>query len=98
MIIKHIKQPWLGRPWWFSGWESTRQFWARGFDPSSGRIPYAVGWLGHAPQLLSSNSRAHALQQEPAMRSLHTATREEPPLAATRESLGTAMKTQHNQK
>ena len=53
-----------------------------------------MGWLGHAPQLLSSNSRAHALQQEPAMRSLHTTTREEPQLAATRESLGTEDPTQ----
>ena len=56
-----------------------------------------MGWLGHAPQLLRSHSRAHALQQEPAMRSLHTAAGEEPPLAATRGSLGTAMKTQRSQ-
>ena len=38
------------------------------------------------------NKRSHAL------RSLHSATREKPPLAAARESLHAAMKTQGSQK
>ena len=49
------------------------------------------------PQLLMpAHPRAHALQREAtAVRSPHTAAREQPPLSATREKPRTAMETQH---
>ena len=37
---------WIERlPWWSSGWESTCQCKGHGFNPWSGRIPYAVRQL-----------------------------------------------------
>ena len=35
-----------GLPWWRSGWESACQCRGHGFEPWSGRIPYAAERLG----------------------------------------------------
>ena len=87
-------------PWWRSGWESACQCRGHEFKPWSGKIPHAAEQLGpwakttepaHLEPVLR-NKRGHD-SERPAHRD-----EEWPPLAATRESPRTEMKTQHSQK
>ena len=64
----------LGTQWYK---ESACQCRRHGFNPGSGNIPHAGE---HVPQLLSLYSR-----EAPTTGSLHSTTREQPPLTATRE-------------
>ena len=76
-----------GLPWWSSGLKSSCQYREPRFNPWSGKIPHATGQLSSCASTTEARApRACALQQE------------KPLLAATRESLGTAMKTQCSQK
>ena len=76
-------------PWWSSGWESA--CWCKGhmFNPWSGRIPRlraskpAYNYWAHVLPL----QRLACLEPVLHKRSLCTATREQPPLTTTRESL-----------
>ena len=86
-------------PWWFSGKESTCQCRRHGFNPWSGKIPHAAEQLSSCatatePVLQSPGAaptEAHVPQspcstrEATAMKSLRTATGDEPPLATTRE-------------
>ena len=82
-----------------SGKESACQCRGHGFDPWSGKIPHPM------EQQSPCAATAEPACLEPmlctrggtATRSLCTATRGQPQLAATRESLCVAMKTQHIQ-
>ena len=89
-----------GLPWWRSGWESACQCRGYGFEPWSGKIPYAAEQLGpwatttepaHLEPVLC-NKRGHD-NERPVHRD-----EEWPPLAATRESPRTEAKTQHSHK
>ena len=44
-FLSSIKNCGSGLPWWRSGWESACQCRGRGFEPWSGRIPYAAEQL-----------------------------------------------------
>ena len=59
------------------------------------KVSHTVGQSGPLPQLLSPCAIKPTLHNE---RSPSTATREQPPLVTTRESLCVARKTQHGQK
>ena len=93
-------KPCLGLPWWSNGWESACQCRGRGFEPWSGKIPHAAEQLGPwattteparlEPVLLNKRGRD---SERPVHRD-----EEWPPLAATRESPHTEMKTQHSHK
>ena len=53
-----------GLPWWHSGWESTCQCRGHGFEPWSGRIPYAAQQLSPCATTTEACApRARALQQ-----------------------------------
>ena len=90
----------VGLPWWRSGWESACQCRGHRFEPWSGKIPHAVEQLGPwatitEPARLEPvlcNKRGHDSE-----RPAHC-DEEWPPLAATRESPHTEMKTQHTHK
>ena len=43
---KTFKKPYLGLPWWRSGWESACQCRAHRLEPWSGKIPHAAEQLG----------------------------------------------------
>ena len=87
-----------GLPWWLSGKESAYQCRRRGFDPWTGRIPYASKPVRHdywacaltAPELQLLKSAclepAPPTREATAKTNLQTATREEPLLTRTRES------------
>ena len=65
LLIKDLyflKNDTQGLPWWRSGWESTCQWRAHGFEPWSGKIPHAVEQLSLCAKLLSLCSRACAPQ------------------------------------
>ena len=89
-----------GLAWWSSGEGATCQCRRHSFDPWSGKIPQATGQLSPrattaaAPVLQTPESTT---RETTTVRSLWTTTGEQPPLAATRESPGAAVKTQHNQ-
>ena len=95
-----IKTVWQGFPWWRSGWESACRCGGHGFEPWSGKIPHAVEQLGPwatttepahlEPVLLNKRGRD---SERPTHRD-----EEWPPLATTRESPCTVMKTQHSHK
>ena len=92
------KSPPHGLPWWRSGWESACQCRGHGFEPWSGKIPHA------AEQLAPWATTTEPVRLEPVLRdkrchdSEMPVHRDEewPPLAATRESPRTEMKTQHS--
>ena len=89
-----------GLPWWRSGWESTCQCRAHGFEPWSGRIPRA------AEQLSPWATIAEPARLEPVLRSKRGRDSERPvhrdeewpPLAATGGSPRAETKTQHSHK
>ena len=84
----------FGLPWWCSGWESACQCRRHGLEPWSGKIPHAAEQLGpwaHL-ELVLRNKRGRDSE-----RPAHL-DEEWPPLATTRESPRTEMKTQHSQK
>ena len=92
LMYKNTKD---GLPWWRSGWESACQCRGHGFEPWSGKIPRAAEQLGPwatgaEPARLEPvlrNKRGHD-SERPAHRD-----EEWPPLATTRESPRTEMKT-----
>ena len=88
-----------GLPWWRSGWESACQCRGHGFEPWSGKMPHAAEQLGPWATLLSLRvwSLCSATRGQDSERPAHR-DEEWPPLATTRESPHTEMKTQHNHK
>ena len=90
----------LGLPWWCSGWESACRCGGHGFEPWSGRIPYAAERLGPWA------TTAEPARLEPVLRKMRgrdserPAHRDEewPPLAAAGESPHTETRTQHSHK
>ena len=89
-----------GLPWWRSGWESACQCRGHGFEPWSGRIPYAAEQLGPWATATEPAHLEPVLRNKRARNSERPAHRNEewPPLATTRESPRTETKTQHSQK
>ena len=90
----------VGLPWWRSGWESACWCRGRGFEPWSGRIPRAVEQLGPWATTTEPARLEPVLRNERGRDSERPAHRDEewPPLATTRESPRTEMKTQHSHK
>ena len=76
-----------GLPWWFSGKESACQCRRYKFDSWSMKIPHAAEQL--SPRATTTEPVLYhpgaATREATAMRSSHTATRQQPPLTATRE-------------
>ena len=95
-----IKNIYPGLPWWRSGWESACQCRGHGFEPWSGKIPHAADQLGPWATI------AEPARLEPVLRNKRGRDGERPahhdeewsPLAATRESPRTEVKTQHSHK
>ena len=89
-----------GLPWWRSGWESACQCRGHGFEPWSGKIPHAVEQLGPCVTTTEPARLEPVLHNKRGRYSERPAHRDEewPPLATTRESPSTEMKTQHSQK
>ena len=95
-----LKYRLIGLPWWCSGWESACQCRGHGFEPRSGKIPYAAEQLGPWATI------AEPARLEPVLRNKRGRDNERPahgdeewpPLAATRESPRTETKTQHTHK
>ena len=87
-------------PWWRSGWESACQCRGHGFEPWSGKIPYATEQLGPWATTTEPARLEPVLCNKRGRRSERPAHRDEewPPLATTRESPRTETKTQHSQK
>ena len=91
-----------------SGWEFARQCRGHGFNPQAGKISHAMGQLSPcatSTEPLCCNywslhiwSPRSTTREVSTMRSLHTTSWEKPPLAAARESLQAAVKTQHSQR
>ena len=94
------KQVAPGLPWWCSGWESACQCRGHGFEPWSGRIPHAVERLGPWATIAEPAHLEPVLRNRRGRDGERPAHRDEewPPLAATRESPRTEMKTQHTHK
>ena len=90
----------MGLPWWRSGWESACQCRGSGFEPWSGKIPHATEQLGPWATTTEPVRLEPVLRNKRDRDSEGPAHRDEewPPLAATRESPRTEMKTQHSQK
>ena len=90
----------LGLPWWHSGWESACQCRGHGFEPWSGKIPYAAEQLGPWATTAEPERLEPVLRNRRGRDSERPAHRDEkwPPLAATGESPGTETKTQLSQK
>ena len=90
----------LGLPWWRSGWESACQCGGHGFEPWSGKIPHAAEQLGPWATIAEPARLEPVLHNKRGRDSERPAHSDEewPPLAATRESRRTEMKTQHRQK
>ena len=90
----------FGLPWWRSGWESACQCRGHGFEPWSGKIPHAAGWLGPWPTIAEPACLEPVLRNKRGHYSERPAHRDEawPPLAATRERPRTETKTQHSHK
>ena len=92
------KKKYAGLPWWHSGWESACQCREHGFEPWSGKIPHA------AEQLSPWATTTEPARLEPVPRNKRGRDSERPahhdeewpPLATTRESPRTDMKTQHS--
>ena len=88
----------MGLPWWHSGWESACQCRGHGFEPWSGKIPHATEQLGPWATIAEPAHLEPVLRNKRGRDSERPAHRDEewPPLAATRESPGTEIKTQHS--
>ena len=88
-----------GLPWWRSGWESACQCRGHGFEPWSGKIPHAAEQLGTWATIAEPARLEPVLRNKRGRDSERPAHRdkERPPLATTRESPRTEMKTQHSQ-
>ena len=88
----------LGLPWWCSGWESACQCRGHGFEPWSGRIPHTAEQLSPCATTTEPARLEPVLRNERGRDSERPAHRDEqwPPLAATRESPRTEMKTQQS--
>ena len=100
-IVKFIEiESRIGLPWWCSGWESACQCRGHGFEPWSGRIPHAAEQLGPWATTTEPARLEPVLHNKRGRGSERPAHRDEkwPPLATTRESPHTEMKTQHSQK
>ena len=95
-----LTKPSHGLPWWRSGWESACQCRGHGFEPWSGRIPHAAEQLGPCATTTEPARLELVLRNKRGRDSERPAHQDEewPPLAVTRESPRTAMKTQHSQK
>ena len=95
-----LKRNYGGLPWWRSGWESACQCRGHGFEPWSGRIPYAAEQLGPWATTTEPASLEPVLRNKRGCDSERPAHHDEegPLLAATRESPHTETKTQHSQK
>ena len=85
-----------GLRWWYSGWGSSRQCGGRGLDPWSGKIPHAWEQLSPRGTTAEASSctywarvpRARAPQRERQPQwDASVRRKEQPPLAAARESL-----------
>ena len=96
MPLKNIS----GLPWWRSGWESACQCRGHGFEPWSGKIPYAAEQLGPWATTTEPAHLEPVLRNKRGRDSERPTHRDEewPPLAATGESPRTETKTQHSQK
>ena len=97
----HNSQKLGGLPWWRSGWESACQCRGHGFEPWSGKIPHAAEQLGPWATITEPAGLEPVLRNKrgrDSERPTHRNEEEWPPLAATRESPRTEMKTQHSQK
>ena len=94
------QNPFLGLPWWRSGWESACQCRGHGFKPWSGKIPHAAEQLGLWATTTEPARLELVLRNKRGRDSERPAHCDEewPPLAATRESPCTETKTQHSQK
>ena len=90
----------VGLPWWLSGWESAWQCRGHGFEPWSGKIPHVAEQLGPWDTTTEPARLEPVLHNKRGRDSERPAHCDEewPPLAATRESPRTEMKTQHSQK
>jgi len=69
-------------------------------DPRSGTIPHAAEQLSPYASTIGPHAQSpfSTAREAPAVRSPHSATREQPQFAASRESPYVAMKAQHSQK
>ena len=90
----------VGLPWWRSGWESACQCRGHGFEPWSGKIPHAAEQLGPWATTTEPARLEPVLRNKRGRDSESPAHHDEewPPLATTRESPCTEMKTQHSHK
>ena len=95
-----IKDKQVGLPWWRSGWESACQCRGHGFEPWSGKIPHAAEQLDPWATTTEPARLEPVLHNKRGRDSERPAHRDEewPPLAPTRESPRTEMKTQQSQK
>ena len=100
IITLFFKMDLIGLPWWCSGWESACQCRGHGFEPRSGRIPHAAEQLGPWATTTEPARLEPVLRNKRGRDGERPAHRDEewPPLAATRESPRTEMKTQRSQK
>ena len=92
-------KPISGLPWWPKGLRICLLMQRHGFDPWSGKILQAAALLSQCVRTteLVSYSLFSATREATALRSSCSASREKPLLAAARESLLTATKTQRSQ-
>ena len=99
-LARNLANHFWGLPWWRSGWESACQCRGHGFEPWSGKIPHAAEQLGPWATTTEPARLELVLRSKRGCNSERPAHRDEewPPLAATRESPCTEMKTQHSQK
>ena len=99
-FLSVLKNVMPGLPWWRSGWESACQCRGHGFKPWSGKIPYAAEQLGPWATTTEPARLEPVLRNKRGHDSERPAHHDEewPPLATTRESPRTEMKTQHSQK
>ena len=99
-IQNSIKNNKIGLLWWRSGWESACQCRGHGFEPWSGKIPHAAEQLGPWATITEPACLEPVLRNKRGRDSERPAhgDKEWPPLATTRESPRTEMKTQHTQK
>ena len=95
-----MKDCFPGLPWWRSGWEYACQCRGHGFEPWSGTIPHAAELLGPWATITEPARLEPVLRNKRGRDSERPAHHDEewPPLAATRESPRTEMKTQHSHK
>ena len=96
-ILKKCK---WGLPWWRSGWESACQCRGHGFEPWSGKIPHATEQLGPWATITEPARLEPVLCNKRGRDGERPTHRDEEwsPLATTRESPCTEMKTQHSHK